>query len=121
MEGPKLGCGQGDNDTPSREWAYVRASRGNVHCRCDSSLADLLSKGQRLTALLVLGRPRESDDRITHGMEFFELPWRGYGSSDRPAIPGKTTLIKDLRVDVNDFQVDPSQDLLVLVERLLVR
>ena len=53
-------------------------------------------------------------------MLFYELPWlEGIADGQEKLIArSEAHGIADLGVDVHDFQVDPSQNLLVLAERL---
>ncbi|KAG8982936.1 hypothetical protein FRB90_006449, partial [Tulasnella sp. 427] len=72
--------------------------------------------------IFVSGRPSTEDDRATRGLLFWELPWRNPTEQGHPvAMTGlndqPTWTIRDLGVDVNDFQIDPDQDLLILVSK----
>lgn len=72
--------------------------------------------------IFVSGRPSFEDYRSTRGLLFWELPWRDYAAEGQPVRQtgshGQSTWeIPDLGVNVHDFQIDPAQDLLVLVAK----
>ncbi|KAG9016950.1 hypothetical protein FRB93_009480 [Tulasnella sp. JGI-2019a] len=63
--------------------------------------------------LFIAGHPGEHNTRLTRALTFLELPWRNRDASINEG--GVVHEIADLGIDARDFQVDPSQNLLVLV------